>query len=159
MTDNLEQYRGYPEVAFPAGHIFITEGQHSGHLYILVEGAVEVFRGETSIAFVSDPGAIFGEMSLLLGIPPTASVKTMTPVRMRMIDDALRELEETPALLVPIARLLARRLQSSTTYLVDLKRQFSQHSDHFAMVDEVLESLMHQQAHRFTRDDELPASP
>jgi hypothetical protein len=83
----------------------------------------------------------------------------MTPVRMHLIDDALRQLQETPALLVPIARLLARRLQSSTTYLVDLKRQFSQHSDHFAMVDEVLESLMHQQAHRFTRDDELPASP
>ena len=32
-----------------------------------------------------------------------------------------------------------------TTYLVDLKRQFESSGDHLAMVDAVLESLVHHQ--------------
>jgi hypothetical protein len=42
--------------------------------------------------------------------------------------------------------ILARRLQDSTTYLADFKRQFGGRSDHFALVDEVLETLVQRQS-------------
>jgi CRP/FNR family transcriptional regulator, cyclic AMP receptor protein len=41
-----------------------------------------------------------------------------------------------------VARILSRRVQLVTGYLVDLKRQFADRDDHLAMVDEVLESLV-----------------
>ena len=44
-----------------------------------------------------------------------------------------------------MARILARRLVDATTYLADFKRQFAHRSDHFAMVDEVLDALVQRQ--------------
>jgi hypothetical protein len=44
-----------------------------------------------------------------------------------------------------LARLLAQRLNTITTYLADLKQQFQDADDHLGMVDEVLHGLMHQQ--------------
>jgi CRP/FNR family cyclic AMP-dependent transcriptional regulator len=41
-----------------------------------------------------------------------------------------------------VARILSRRVQLVTGYLVDLERQFADRDDHLAMVDEVLESLV-----------------
>jgi len=57
-------------------------------------------------------------------------------------------LEATPAISVHVARLLARRLNAVTTYLVDLKRQYEDRDDHLGMVDEVLESLLQLQTKR-----------
>ena len=44
-----------------------------------------------------------------------------------------------------VAKLLSRRVQMVSGYLVDLKHQFADKDDHFAIVDEVLESLVHHQ--------------
>ena len=49
-----------------------------------------------------------------------------------------------------LARILAQRLQGVTGYLVDLKRQFKDESNHLGVVDEILESLVHEQRRAFT---------
>ena len=36
-----------------------------------------------------------------------------------------------------------------TNYLVDVKRQFESHANHLGLVDEVLETLVHQQRAQF----------
>jgi CRP-like cAMP-binding protein len=159
LTNLLQLCADFADRAVAAGEVVLTEGEKTGRLYVLSDGAMEVFRGEVSIAFVDEPGSVFGEMSLLLDIPHTASVRAAMPAKLRIIDGALDYLAAHPALLLPIAQMLARRVQNSTTYLVDLKRQFRDRSDHFAMVDEVLESLVHQQDRQFTPDDDLPAEP
>jgi len=41
-----------------------------------------------------------------------------------------------------VARLLARRLDFLSKYLIDVKRHYEGH-DHLGMVDEVIEALMH----------------
>jgi len=65
---------------FAAGAILLSEGETSGQLYILAEGSVEILRGDTQVAVVSEPGAVFGEMSVLLKRPHTATVRTTSPV-------------------------------------------------------------------------------
>ena len=65
----------------------------------------------------------------------------------------------TPTSDLPIARLLARRLQNVTSYLVDLKRQYRDREDHLGMVDEVLDSLAHEQGTGFIPASELPVEP
>ena len=42
----------------PAGEVLLSEGNTSGHLYILVEGRIEVLRGSTQVAVVSEPGSV-----------------------------------------------------------------------------------------------------
>jgi hypothetical protein len=59
---------------FADGDWLIREGLPGGRFYVLVSGEVMVLKGETEITRVSEPGAVFGEMSALLDLPYSASV-------------------------------------------------------------------------------------
>ena len=131
----------------------------SGRLFVLIGGQVEVVRGRERVAIVGEPGAVFGEMSILLGRPHTATVRAITPVRAYVLEDAAEFLRSHPEIGFHLAKLLAQRLNAATTYLVDIKRQFEGERDHFGMVGEVLESLMHQPEGDFTPTPESRADP
>ena len=141
----------------PAGEVLLSEGNTSGHLYILVEGRIEVLRGSTQVAVVSEPGSVFGEMSVLLGSPHTATVRALSDATVYAYADAAGFMRSDPQIAFVIARLLAQRLNSATTYLVDLKRQYAGQGNHLGMVSDVLASLIHQQEAEFTPgSDRLP---
>jgi CRP/FNR family transcriptional regulator, cyclic AMP receptor protein len=144
---------------WPAGSVLISQGETSGRLFVLVEGQVEVLRGDTQVALIDEPGAIFGEMSVLLGVPHTATVRAVSEAQLYEFADAEEFLRSHPAIGFYLARLLAQRLNAATTYLVDLKRQFEGERNHFGMVGEVLESLMNQQDGAFTEGPERPDDP
>lgn len=57
--------------------------------------------------------------------PHTASVRAVTDAKVHVIEDASQFLSANPNTLLPIATLLARRLQSATTYLVNLQTAVS----------------------------------
>lgn len=60
------------------GEILFNEGDEGDALYILLEGSVEVFVPQMNKQLaILKRGAFFGELSLLLGIPRTASVKAL----------------------------------------------------------------------------------
>lgn len=149
MTTILDLCADLPETAVDAGAVLLPEGGKTGLLYILVAGDVEILKGEYRIDVVADPGAIFGEISALIGIPHMATVRALTPLRTYRIEDAARFLNAHPELALEVARLLAQRLDGVTSYLVDLKRQFADQASHLGMVDEVLETLVHQQRQTF----------
>ena len=155
----LDHCRGCPQHEVAPGAVLIEEGERSGRLFILAAGMLEVYRGEVAFATATEPGAVFGEMSVLLDLPHTASVRALSPTKVYVIDQAADFFAAHPDAALPIATLLARRLQHATTYLVDLKHQFQGYQDHFGMIDEVLESLTHQQDESFPPADELPPDP
>jgi CRP/FNR family cyclic AMP-dependent transcriptional regulator len=144
---------------FAAGTILLSEGETSGQLYILAAGSVEVLRGDTQVAIVSEPGAVFGEMSVLLNRPHTATVRSTSPVGVFVFDDAASFLKSHPEIAFFLGKLLAERLNAATTYLVDLKRQFEGQGNHFGMVGEILETLIHQQHEDFMPGPEHEADP
>jgi CRP/FNR family cyclic AMP-dependent transcriptional regulator len=144
---------------FDAGAILLSEGETSGQLYILAEGSVEILRGDTQVAVVSEPGAVFGEMSVLLQRPHTATVRTTSPVGVFVFEDAESFLKSHPEIAFLLGRLLAERLNAATTYLVDLKRQFEGQRNHFGMVGEILETLIYQQHEDFMPGPEDEADP
>lgn len=150
---------GLPEVHLDPGTVVLTEGDKSGKLYVLIEGEMQVLRGDIEVATVSEPGSVFGEMSVLLGVPHTASVKALRPSRAYLVEDAETFLQSAPQMLRHIGALLALRLQSATGYLADLKRQFAESRDHFGMVDEVLETLLHQQRRAFSPGSDREPDP
>jgi len=134
-----------PERAFASGETIMTEGTPAGLLFVLVEGAVEVLKGDFHVTTVTEPGAIFGEISVLLEGTHTATVRASEPSRFYVIEDPNAFLRSAPDVALAVARLLAKRLAAMMTYLVDLKKQFEEHDDHFGMLDEVLEALAHAQ--------------
>jgi len=135
-----------PEKTFGPGEVLLAEGEKEGLLYILIEGEVEVLKGDFQIVTISETGALFGELSVLLDIPHTATVKTLTPARAYVVERANEFLQSHTDIAYQLAKLLARRLHGMTTYLVDLKSQFEDHEGHLGIVDEILRALVHQQA-------------
>jgi CRP-like cAMP-binding protein len=145
MASILPACRELPIRDFAAGEVVISEGTPSGVLYILASGAVEVVKGDVPIVTVTEPGALFGEMSVLLDLPHTATVRALEPSTLHVAEDPLGFLHANPEIAFELSRLLARRLNFVNGYLVDVKRQFEGSGDHLAMVDEVLETLVHHQ--------------
>ena len=142
MGTPLDHCKELPERIYEPGDVLIREGT-PGALFVLAEGAVEILKGDFRINVVDDPGAIFGEMSVLLGIPPTATVRALERSRLYVAEDGLAFLSSRTDLALAVARLLASRLSSVTSYLVDLKKQFEDQQSHLGLVDEVLETLVH----------------
>jgi CRP-like cAMP-binding protein len=159
MSFLIDCCTGLPEVRLDPGTVVLTEGDKSGKLYILIEGELQVLRGNIEVATVSEPGSVFGEMSVLLDVPHTASVKALRPSRAYVVEDAETFLQSSPRMLRHIGALLALRLQSATGYLADVKRQFAESRDHFGMVDEVLETLLHQQKQAFNPGSDRESDP
>ena len=144
MQSLLDRYDDSSRVEFPAGSVLLAEGKRSGRLFVLCEGTVEVVRGDTAVAVVSEAGSVFGEMSVLLDLPHTATVRTVTASKVLAFDDAAGFLRSDPEITLVVARLLAQRLNTATTYLVDLKRQYGGQANHLGMVSDVLASRIHQ---------------
>ena len=154
MRTILSFCQGLPEKTFGPGEVLLAERGREGILYILIAGQVEVLKGDFQINTVSEPGAIFGELSILLDIPHTATVRTLSPSRAYVVERAGEFLQSHTDISYQLAKLLAQRLHGITTYLVDLKSQFEGQQDHLGMVDEVLETLIHQQAEECTPGSE-----
>jgi CRP/FNR family cyclic AMP-dependent transcriptional regulator len=145
--------------AMPAGQVILTDGARAGILYVLAEGEVEILKGDIQIVVLSEPGAVLGDISVLLDAPHTATVKTVTPCRFYVIDAPVEFLRAHPEVALDIARRLAERLHSMTSYLVDMKKQYEGSEDHFGMVDEVLETLSHAQRSRHEPGSERDPDP
>ena len=146
---------GFPLQKFKPGDVLIAEGPPSDRMFILAVGEVEVLRGDTQVADTAIPGAIFGEIAALLGGPHTATVRAVTETTAFRIDNARALLQGHKELSFHVSTILARRLTDATSYLADLKRQFAHRSDHFGMVDEVLDALVQRQRPAVTAGSSL----
>jgi CRP/FNR family cyclic AMP-dependent transcriptional regulator len=147
-ASSLDVVASHPDLplrSFAAGTVLLDEGPATGRVYVLATGEIEIAKGDVSVARVIEPGSIFGEISALLDVGHSATVRAATEVTAYEIVDAARFLDTSPELMRSVANLLARRLIEATTYLADLKQQYSDRDDHFGMVDQILEALVHQQ--------------
>jgi CRP-like cAMP-binding protein len=142
MRDILEYCIGGIRRNVAAGTEVLREGGRTGHLYVLIEGRLEVVKGDTIVATLTEPGAVLGEMSVLLDQPHTATVRAAQDSAIYEIDDAASFLRQQPAVALIIARMLAQRLNVATTYLADLKHQYAGHGNHLAMVGDLLQSMI-----------------
>lgn len=104
-----------------AGETVLQEGTKTGRLLILKKGAVSVAKGGVEIAKVTEPGAVFGELSALLGAPHGADVRTLEPSEFHVADAGV--LTQEPAALLYVATLLAHRLDLANRGLVELRSE------------------------------------
>ena len=156
VKDILDYLDSFTPQTFPAGAVLIPEGGRLGKLLVLLEGEIEVIREDTQVTHVDEPGSIFGEMSVLLDMPHSATVKALSAVKVYVIDDALNFLASRSEIAIHLATLLARRLFYTTSYLVDLQQQAAGKRDDLNLVDKILSALIDARPHP-TNDNRAPS--
>ena len=112
------------QVLYPPQEIVFYENEHTSDMYILLSGKVEILKENKRIAVVEEEGSYLGELSTLLGIPRSATVKTMSSCRFVVVgDDRVMDfLASSPALGLKLARMLAERLVKMNLEHVRLER-------------------------------------
>ncbi len=142
MPDILDYCKARKAESFKSGAVLIKEGGEGHQLFVLVEGQVEVLRKDTQVSYIDEPGSLFGEMSCLLDMPYSATVKALSSVKAYVIDEPLGFLGSQPEIALELASLLARRLYYTTSYLVDLQQQAAGRREDLDLVDTILAQLV-----------------
>jgi CRP-like cAMP-binding protein len=119
-----------------------SEGSHSGRLYLLESGRLAVSREGVALATIDEPGAIIGEMAVLLGIPHSATVTAETEARVRVIDEAIDVLSQNPDFALHIATLACARLNATSALLVDLRRTAAGKKQEQALMSRILMAMV-----------------
>ncbi len=99
------------ELDVSAGRPLTVEGQGGREFVVLVSGSAEVRRNGRRIATLDD-GDFLGEISLLTGVPRTATVTTTTPCHVLILTDrAFRRVTQAmPSVGEKVMQALAERL-------------------------------------------------
>jgi len=129
-----------PEVELAPGDVVVREGGTSSSIWILVSGRLRVLKGDVIVNTIEHPGAVIGEMSLLLGARHSATVEAEEPTRLRFAANGNALLDGDPRFARLVATGLAERLAYVTTYLADLRTQYGD-APGLSMVATVLSQL------------------
>jgi len=145
MRELLDYCKSLPEVSVEPGEVLLAEGTKSGLIFILIEGEVDILKKDFRIGKLDRPGALIGEISALLDIPHIASVVAKGSSRLYKIENQSDFLKSNTEFTYPLAIILAKKLNTITNYLADIREQYNDRGDHLGMVDQILEELINQQ--------------
>jgi CRP/FNR family cyclic AMP-dependent transcriptional regulator len=118
----LEKLSYLPLETRQPGELLLAEGSSTGRLYLLKDGLVEVVRDGVQIAVIDTPGAVFGDVAVLLGQPHSADVRALEPSTF-LVADGRTCLLINPAAAVHVATVLAERLDTVNRQLVEVRRR------------------------------------
>jgi CRP-like cAMP-binding protein len=74
------------ELVVPRRTTLLREGGSGIELVLILEGEVEILRGDRVLNRVG-PGSVIGEIALVAKVPRTATARTITPVRLLVVTD------------------------------------------------------------------------
>ncbi|MEM9479711.1 MAG: cyclic nucleotide-binding domain-containing protein [Verrucomicrobiota bacterium] len=140
---NLDWLSELPIREYSSGEEIIRQDTCIQELFFLRSGQVEVMKGDTRVTLIKTLGSVLGEISLMLNIKTTATVRAMSDASCFVASEPFEFLKAHPEVHVQVSRALAFRLNAATTYLVDVKDQLKDCSDHVGMVDGVIDALVH----------------
>lgn len=94
----------------------LTAGAEADSFFLILSGTVDVLNVDGARAGQLGPSDVIGEMSMLLGVPRTASVVAEGPTIVLRFDASVFDamFERIPGFGMAIGRALARRLEAVT---------------------------------------------
>ena len=113
---------GLPLVTYQPGETVIVDGSRTGRLLFLRKGTVAILKEGTEIARVADPGAVLGELSVLLDQPHSVDVCALETSQFH-VANATTLLAQNPIAILYVATTLAHRLHGANHALIELKNQ------------------------------------
>lgn len=146
VNDLLALCADLPLRSWQPGEVLIEFGQVTPDMYVLASGSVTIERDGTVISRIETPGAIFGEMSVVLGISATAAARAASAVVCHVVEDPMTFLSDRPGAALAVLRVTASRLDRMTKYLVDVKQQLAGEEGHLGMLGLIVDTLAHQQS-------------
>jgi CRP-like cAMP-binding protein len=117
-----QRLEGFPVRTCQAGETLLSTGTATGRLLILKSGAVEVVKDGVQLAEVSAPGAVFGELALLMDQCHTADVRATEPSEFHVADAHMLRTGDS-AVSLYVAAILARRLDAANRALIEIKHR------------------------------------
>lgn len=111
---------------YQAGENILVQDVSNPHIYILSSGTVEVLIDCVQISVECGRGLIFGEISSLLQISNSATVRALDTCLFYEIIDLDAFCEKNPTAMFYISRLLARRLLDLGQTFISIKNEFTQ---------------------------------
>ena len=136
----LERLAALPTERHPPGATVLPAGISTGKLLILKEGLVETVKDGVQIERVSEPGTLFGELSVLLGRPHGADVRTLEETTF-YVTRATTFVNVHPMATLYVAMTLAERVDATNRALVELKKQLDDPSGNRDDMAETLDAL------------------
>jgi CRP-like cAMP-binding protein len=140
MRELLALSEGLPTREVEAGHVLVREGESSGALYVLERGALTVARAGVTIAVISAPGSLVGEVAVLVGGNHSATVTATIPSAVRAAEDGEAFLRSSPEITLLVAKEVAHRMQGLVAYVAELKVQYDD-GPGLEVMDEILARL------------------
>ena len=86
MVSLLELAASHPPRTLEHDEVLIRQGGTGGSLFILEDGELAVERDGVAVTSISSPNALVGEMSVLLGTPNSATVRSVGRSTIRPIE-------------------------------------------------------------------------
>jgi CRP-like cAMP-binding protein len=137
----LEKLSDFPIRVFEAGDVVLSEGSTTGRLLFLKSGAVDVVMDEVDLTRVDQPGAVFGDIGLLLGTPHTADVLAVQSSSFYVVEDAGEFLKAEPLAALYLATVLAGRLDAVNHLVVEARRRAAATGQRRGLVGEMIDRL------------------
>lgn len=106
---------------FEEGDAILTEGEVNSSVYLLKDGAVSITISGEEICRECTPDATFGEISALIGVEASATVKAIEPSAFWVIKDFRTYLNEHPQCTLGIAEELANRLNNMSLNFIEVR--------------------------------------
>jgi signal transduction histidine kinase len=161
LIGNLELFRHLPEEElsllltqskeefFEANKIIFKEGDTADRFYMLLEGSVEVWKNfdtaYADILAVRHPGICFGEMSLIDDLPRSATIKTISPVKLLTLDKEhfQQTIKEQPNVALGIMKTVSKMVRvSNETYSQGLQQKNRMLEKAYADLEKAQEELL-----------------
>jgi CRP-like cAMP-binding protein len=113
------------EMNYNAGATVIKQGDPGGGFYILVSGAVEIYKDDMLLTVLMFPGTIFGEMADILGKPRSCTVKAKGQTCLHFVPatDIEKLIRDQPDMALKLLKTLASRLERTTQKLSDQTKE------------------------------------
>jgi CRP/FNR family transcriptional regulator, cyclic AMP receptor protein len=141
MASILALTQSQPTRSLAPGEELVTRGDEGGELYVLESGRLIVERDGVTLATIADPGALVGEMAVLLGNDHSASVRAETAAVVRVIDNPIAFLERTPLVALHVATLACARLEATSALLVELKKETQGRAGEQGILSRIMSAL------------------
>lgn len=112
--------------SFATGAVIMREGEPGDSLHVIMEGRVNIVAARTTghevMVAIMGPGDCFGEMSIVDGLPRSASAIAASPTRTFMVtrETFVEWVSERPAAALAIMETLSGRIRAKDQTLLDL---------------------------------------
>jgi CRP/FNR family transcriptional regulator, cyclic AMP receptor protein len=126
------------ELVVPQGRTMFEAGDPATSAIVITSGEAVVHDGQTgSVLALAGPGSMFGEQSMIAGLPRQVTVNAKTEVDAIVVEQAvfMRLCSEFPEVGMQVLDVLSRQLGESSDALADVQEHFQ-----VRPVDELLKS-------------------